>query len=502
MEKIQITLSVEDSKELIALATLEHKDIKRALKYNKVILKGGTTVSKISEKITGAPLRISGRITERGTVSAWKNLDFPHSVLIENNCSTNIDNIFRESICSMESSDVIIISANAIDAFGNAAIMAGSPGGGDIGNSLGGFYTEGAKVLIPAGIEKMVPGNLSDTIRETGRKNKYFSYGMSVGLFPINGEIITEIEAVKLLCEDVKAYAMGSGGLYNANGSVTLEIQGSRESLNKIVQIFKHIKSYGTNVSGTNESLKECSYPSERCSMHIGCCYKSREIQEKKKTKIGFVTIGQSPRTDVTKDIFPLLSKNFQVTEAGALDDFTLEEINRNFAPSEGDEVLVTKLRDGSQVVIAEKYILKMLQNAITRLENEKNEIIVMLCTGKFPEFDHKGILLTPQKMLQDIAKSFVEGKKIGLIIPDESQKPQIKHWWGSVDLEIVASSPYKNFGNIEVAAEYLKDKNVDVIFMDCMGYTSAMKETVKTVTGKKVFLPRTLVARVLNELE
>ncbi len=502
MEKIQITLNVEESKELISLAVLEHRDVKKALKYNKVILKGGTTVSKISEKIIGIPLRISGRITERGTVSAWKNSELPHSVIIEDNSYKNIDNTFRESICSMESGDVVIISANAIDAFGNAAIMAGSPGGGDIGNSLGGFYTEGAKIIIPAGIEKMVPGRLTDTLKMTGRKNKYFSYGMSVGLFPISGEVITEIEALKLFCDEVEVYAIGSGGLYSANGSVTLEVLGNKENLDKIVQIFKHIKSAKTCVSGTNESLKECSYPSERCGTHIGCCYKSREITERKKTKIGFVTIGQSPRLDITKDIFPLLSKKFEVTEAGALDDFTLEEISNNFVPKDGDEVLVTKMRDGTQVVIAEKYILKMLQNAITKLEEEKNEIIVMLCTGKFPEFEHKGILLTPQKMLQDIAKSFAEGRKIGLLIPDESQKPQIKHWWGNADLEIVAASPYKDFENIKAAAEYLKDKNVDVVFMDCMGYTAAMKDTVKSITGKKVFLPRTLVARVLNELE
>ncbi|MEL7650156.1 MAG: AroM family protein [Sedimentibacter sp.] len=502
MEKIQITLTVEESKELIALAVVEHRDLKQALDCGKVLLKGGTTVSRISEKITGIPLRISGRVTERGTVAAMKDAKHPHSIMIENKNFENVDSRFRENICSMGGGDVIVISANAIDAFGNAAVMAGSPGGGDIGNALGGFYSEGAKVIIPAGIEKMVPGNLTETIKETGRKNKSFSYGMSVGLFPIAGEVITEIEALKILCSGVEVYAMGSGGLKGANGAVTLEIQGSRESLDEAVKIFKQIKSTAINVSGFPDSLRECSFPSERCASHIGCCYKSRDMSDNKKTKIGFVTIGQSPRTDVTRDIFPLLSKNFEITEAGALDAFTYEEICRDFAPKEDDDVLVTKMRDGSQVVIAEKYILGLLQNAITNLENEKNDIIVMLCTGKFPEFEHKNILLTPQKMLQDIAKSFAKGKKIGLIIPDESQKPQIRHWWGDVDLEIVAASPYRDFENINYAAEHLKSMNVDVVFMDCMGYTAAMKDTVKRITGKKVFLPRTLVARVLNELE
>ena len=58
-------------------------------------------------------------------------------------------------------------------------------------------------------------------------------------------------------------------------------------------------------------------------------------------TKIGAVTIGQSPRVDITADILPLLSSNIELIEAGAMDNYTLEEINEKFAPEEGDTVLV-----------------------------------------------------------------------------------------------------------------------------------------------------------------
>lgn len=36
----------------------------------KILLKGGTTVSRIAEIALGIPLRISGRITARGTVAS------------------------------------------------------------------------------------------------------------------------------------------------------------------------------------------------------------------------------------------------------------------------------------------------------------------------------------------------------------------------------------------------------------------------------------------------
>jgi len=43
--KIQFTLLVEESKQLIALGTTEHPKMKRAFEKGKIVLKGSTTVS-------------------------------------------------------------------------------------------------------------------------------------------------------------------------------------------------------------------------------------------------------------------------------------------------------------------------------------------------------------------------------------------------------------------------------------------------------------------------
>ena len=57
-----------------------------------------------------------------------------------------------------------------------------------------------------------------------------------------------------------------------------------------------------------------------------------------KQIKIGAITIGQAPRTDITRDILPLLPDYMTLTEYGALDDMTYEEvmsqIYRTFYPS------------------------------------------------------------------------------------------------------------------------------------------------------------------------
>ena len=43
--------------------------------------------------------------------------------------------------------------------------------------------------------------------------------------------------------------------------------------------------------------------------------------------KVGAITIGQSPRTDVTQDILPLLGDQVELLQAGGLDGLTREEI-------------------------------------------------------------------------------------------------------------------------------------------------------------------------------
>lgn len=502
MKKVQVSLLVEESKQLIALGICEHPLLKNSLKDGRVVLKGGTTVSKISEILIDKKLRISGRITGRGTVSGLNEDKNPHTVLLENKLFRNIDNCINDEFLKLGKDDLFICSANAVDSNYNAAMMAGSGGGGNIGMALNAIYSEGVPVLIPVGIEKMIPGDIEDIIKKTGRKGKNLSWGMSVGLLPIKGEVITEIEAVKYLA-DVECQAIGAGGVGEASGSTTLDIWGSDSEVDKIINIIKPIKENKIELSGSSESLQECSSGCVSCGRHIGCGYKSGELVPTDESKIGVITIGQSPRVDLVPEIQKVLGDGVRIFEAGALDDFTLDEVNEKFKPEIEDAVLVTRMRDGSQVKIAEKYILELLQKCINKLEKRGIQTILLACTGKFPHFESHGILIKPQKVLQPLVSKLMEGEKVGAIVPSSDQFEQMKKWWGEngVEVELEAASPYGDIENIKRAASNLKKKNVKLIFMDCIGYTMEMKEKVKSITGKSVILPRTLISRIIAEI-
>ncbi|RKL61797.1 hypothetical protein DXT63_14705 [Thermoanaerobacteraceae bacterium SP2] len=268
--RAQLTITVDAAKWLIARAIVRLPEVQEAYRNGKILLKGGTTVSCIAEELLGINLRISGRITKRGTVGSFENTDSPHSVLIKNGQWQNIDDHFSNEVLEMESEDVIIIGANAIDADGNAAMMAGSPGGGNPGTAFAALNTEGAHVIIAAGLEKLIPGEIADIIRKASRKNCDFAMGMAVGLIPIYGRLITEVEALKII-SNTDVIVIGRGGINGGEGSTTVILDGDEDSLKKAIKAV--LNTSQKPISGTKRSLKECTPGSPGCTYHLSCFY-------------------------------------------------------------------------------------------------------------------------------------------------------------------------------------------------------------------------------------
>jgi len=66
---------------------------------------------------------------------------------------------------------------------------------------------------------------------------------------------------------------------------------------------------------------------------------------------------------------------------------------------------------------------------------------------------------------------------------------------------KVFYASPYIDDGRLEMVAREIKDLEGNFIVLDCMGYTKEMKDMVAKITGKRVILPRTLLARSIMEL-
>lgn len=223
----------------------------------------------------------------------------------------------------------------------------------------------------------------------------------------------------------------------------------------------------------------------------------------KKKIKVGAITIGQAPRVDITGDIRPMLAPHIELMEYGALDPYEFEEASRRFAPKEGESVLVSRMRDGRQVTMSEEAVIPLVQDCINRSEKEGAEATVLLCTGKFPEFSHSRLLITPQPILHALVQKLALDKPIGLFVPDSSQVAQVEAWFAAsgIRFEPVIASPYKDASVMGQRARGLKGRDLAFVLLDCMGYGLQMKEDIRESCGLPVILPRTYIARLLNEL-
>lgn len=271
--KIQVTLTVEEGKRVIAKGISSLPEVNRVMKEGIILLKGGTTVSAISEALVGIKLRISGRITGRGAVSAALKVDGPHSIVIKRGKAETADGHLEEIVSQMGPKDLAICGANIVDKDGNAAMMAGRFFGGEPGRILPLLQVEGVPVIVVVGLEKYSPFSLREVLSACGRNVSDLSMGMSVGLVPIVGEVFNEIDAIYALGA-IQVTVIGRGGICEGAGSSTFLVEGDSTWANDFMEYLCSIK--GSLPSGIDDSLKECLHCGPGALDHLNCMYKRR----------------------------------------------------------------------------------------------------------------------------------------------------------------------------------------------------------------------------------
>jgi protein AroM len=225
--------------------------------------------------------------------------------------------------------------------------------------------------------------------------------------------------------------------------------------------------------------------------------------EQGRQIKIGAITIGQTPRIDVTPEFEASLGIRAELVQAGALDGLSPEEA-RKFAPQKGDRVLVTRMRDGTEVQIAERHIHQRLPDCVLRLEAAEVDMIVLFCTGEFPRLVSRSLIIKPDVLMVRLIPGILPRGRLGALIPSPEQTVSMKSKWQKTGLEVIldAASPYTGTeAEFRAAARRLATENVDLIVLDCIGFTGEMKRIIREESGKPVILPRTLLGRVCGEI-
>ena len=216
--------------------------------------------------------------------------------------------------------------------------------------------------------------------------------------------------------------------------------------------------------------------------------------------RAAFITIGQSPRPDIMDEMRPWWDGlSLDIEEHGVLDGLTLEQIGR-LAPGDGDLPLVSRLHDGTEVLLGADSAHRRVEEIVRELDGGRIDVVVLLCTGQFHGLTSKGILVAAGPVVDyGLAALANSVNSIGVLLPNEGQKASFRCEPAENRRFVLShASPYSG-DRWETAARELEE--ADLVVMHCMGYTEPMRRRLAQKTGKPVLLARRMVAAAVAQV-
>lgn len=242
-------LTPSESKRLIAKAVAGMEEVKQAKEKGKILIGHGSTNVFVAEEIMGKEKvskqwrresYLSGVIL-RGTLCTTLGEEKPPILVLNRGAVEPPAPTMEVQLRDFGRDSVFIKGANCIDPQGNAAVFMAHPEGGTIGWAIGTILARGIRLIVPVGLEKLVP-SVQQAVTLCGQQTFDYCQGLRVGLIPLSGaKVVTEISALKMMA-GVEAFHVASGGCSGSEGAVTLVAEGEKRVVEKAIQCIESVK--------------------------------------------------------------------------------------------------------------------------------------------------------------------------------------------------------------------------------------------------------------------
>jgi hypothetical protein len=242
MHTKQFLITIPAGKRLIAKAVTALEQIKRALETNTIAIVAGTTNAYIAEELLGI-IGKKGDFSRnhffRGVTTApGKSIkpggeSFLNSDIVIEKGSWQKGKTIFDAAPELGSGDIILKGANAVNALRTqAGILIGNPTLGTSNSILQAVIGKRAELILPIGLEKRVPGDINQIAAMLNHPG-----ASGLRMLPVNGTIITELEAIELLT-GATAELIASGGICGAEGGYWLAVSGTKEQLKTVSGLY------------------------------------------------------------------------------------------------------------------------------------------------------------------------------------------------------------------------------------------------------------------------
>ena len=208
------------------------------------------------------------------------------------------------------------------------------------------------------------------------------------------------------------------------------------------------------------------------------------------------LTIGQAPRHDIVAELADVMGER-AVQVIGALDGLTLSDTEA-FPPTSAHDTLHTRLADGSDVVVSKAEITSRLSKLI---DEAGNRPILVACTGRFSGLPERAGILYPSEVLHNLVDAVLPvGGRLGVLVPLAAQVMPFHDEWSATGrpTTVVAVTPGQDPA---AAAAAFRAAEVDIVVLDCFGYSRSTLQTVRELTGRPVLSAVRCTAHLANEL-
>jgi hypothetical protein len=289
--RIQFVLIPTEAKRLIAKSLIAMDSFQRALESGIVVIHpSSSTVFMLEElgiDLNPSSLWICGLTVPRGLcasagilreVAAAKKFEpkkYSHQwVLRKGKLLEKV--LLNDILQEMKPGDIYVKSPNALDPQGNAGVLFTARGAGTIGQVMKARKSQGFTILLPTGLEKLIPLPIKEVCAESPRQGISFCTGSPCGVVPIEGTVVTEIDAVRILT-GAQAVPIAAGGVGGAEGSTVMIVKGEEEQVRRAAEILASIK----GAALPELDLLECQ-ECPRSSCHLSYAYSSSETEGKR----------------------------------------------------------------------------------------------------------------------------------------------------------------------------------------------------------------------------
>jgi protein AroM len=215
--------------------------------------------------------------------------------------------------------------------------------------------------------------------------------------------------------------------------------------------------------------------------------------------RVASLTVGQTPRIDVLPDIMAHMTLPVEVEEFGALDGLSDAEV-ADLAPRADELCLITRLRDGREVLVSKPRVAERLEAICRSLDSQRFDLVVILSTGLFREFESPCPMVNAQRAMEaSIDAIAAAGQTVGVIYPLHRQVAENAGYsMPGVSLRF----SYAESGVADSLREAATDlDSCDLIVLNSVSFTEADRVVVTRHTGKQVILARRMVAGAIRLL-